>query len=552
MKRRTIYFCLIIFVICIPTTIAHAAATITINVYGTTGGTQWIAEIYPEVGTKSTCTPFKVSFDHLSCTISLAPAKYKIGIGTQYPDKGPITWTTLSLYKNSPINFYVISGTVSENDQFEAQLFQIGTQPQLLAQVPTLPSNSYSFLPVPVGQYRIGLVNNERRTPTSFVLVDLSLPGKFSAANFYSLSARVLSGSSGVVGIPLTLTCASNCSMMKATTDEGGITKFLGLAANSTYTVSPPLSSEKMGAYDPESKSAPLTNSSASVEFWTTFSIGGRVSAGSRGMSGVTITLTGSDRKEMKTGSDGRYSFDKLIQGAYKVTVTPPAGWRAAKSSISVQVGPKDSTDANFAIAQITNVPFVYKPDNLLLYKSSFSTDETGWTAFSTGGVGLAGVNTAQGKYSLYLPDPGKLAYAVAPVAASAFSSKGYSLQAKVNLDAAVDSKIGLLFDWVSVDEFSVVMIRPKLGVCQIYHYANGYSLLPGVTTCTINNGALENTVKLVRDLSAGKLELYVNGTMVNSPAYNFPIGRPGFAFMSYTDAPVKGWFDDFEIRNLP
>jgi hypothetical protein len=196
------------------------------------------------------------------------------------------------------------------------------------------------------------------------------------------------------------------------------------------------------------------------------------------------------------------------------------------------------------------NVPLVVKPDPRLLYQTSFTGGVTGWTGFSTDGVGLAGVDSARGKYYLSSPAASKVVYAVGPVAASAFSANGYSVQAKVNLDTASDSKIGLLFDWVSVNEYSVAMIRPKTGYCQIYHYNNGYTTLVSLANCAMNTGVLENTLKLVREGSEARL--YVNGQLAaKATGYTFSTGQAGLVFMAYTDAPVKGWFDDFEIRNL-
>jgi hypothetical protein len=101
----------------------------------------------------------------------------------------------------------------------------------------------------------------------------------------------------------------------------------------------------------------PLPPSSLSGVVWEDFNNDGQVDFGENGISGVTITLTGTDFlgnavnvPPQTTDSDGAYVFANLYPGNYSLTETQPAGYGQGINSIGTAGGNPSGTD-QFCVA---------------------------------------------------------------------------------------------------------------------------------------------------------------------------------------------------------
>jgi hypothetical protein len=95
----------------------------------------------------------------------------------------------------------------------------------------------------------------------------------------------------------------------------------------------------------------PLPPSSLSGVVWQDFNDDGQVDFGENGISGVTITLTGTDflgnsvNLSQLTDSDGAYVFANLYPGNYSLTETQPAGYVQGTDSVGTAGGSLAATD---------------------------------------------------------------------------------------------------------------------------------------------------------------------------------------------------------------
>jgi hypothetical protein len=95
----------------------------------------------------------------------------------------------------------------------------------------------------------------------------------------------------------------------------------------------------------------PLTPSSLSGIVWEDFNEDGQVDFGEKGLSGVTITLTGTDdlgspvNLTQQTDGDGAYLFLNLRPGTYYLTETPPAGYLPGIDTVGTAGGSLVATD---------------------------------------------------------------------------------------------------------------------------------------------------------------------------------------------------------------
>jgi hypothetical protein len=79
----------------------------------------------------------------------------------------------------------------------------------------------------------------------------------------------------------------------------------------------------------------------------TTYSISGIVTVSGSGLSGVSMTLTGTSLATVTTDTSGNYTFSGLSNGNY--TVTPSkAGYAFAPTSIAVTISGANQEDKNF------------------------------------------------------------------------------------------------------------------------------------------------------------------------------------------------------------
>ncbi|TVP47259.1 MAG: carboxypeptidase regulatory-like domain-containing protein [Gemmatimonadales bacterium] len=100
-------------------------------------------------------------------------------------------------------------------------------------------------------------------------------------------------------------------------------------------------------AFPAVSRSASVTSGSSVVvdfqgNFIRTASISGTVLARDRGVSGVTVTLSGPDASTVQTGSDGTFTFPSLRAGSYQAEISgfsSSLNFASTRSSVELQPG---------------------------------------------------------------------------------------------------------------------------------------------------------------------------------------------------------------------
>ncbi len=186
----------------------------------------------------------------------------------------------------------------------------------------------------------------------------------------YSIGGQVTSGGTGLSGVTMTL---SGSSSQTVTTDSSGNYSLGGVAGGGSYTVTP---SKSGYAFTPASFSYPNLGASQAGQNFTAsvvYSIAGQTTSGGTGLSGVTMTLSGSASQTATTDGSGNYSFSALAAGG-NYTVTPSkTGYTFAPASFSYTNLSANQTGQNFA-------------GTLLL--------PTGWAAQDIGSVPAAGSTT--------------------------------------------------------------------------------------------------------------------------------------------------------------
>jgi hypothetical protein len=146
----------------------------------------------------------------------------------------------------------------------------------------------------------------------------LTLSGKDSlAAGAYSLSGTVTYNGVGRPGIPIVLSM-SGTILETATTDANGNYAFPNLQ-NETYTITP----SKTGyTFSPENRMVTVNSSGQNdMDFSVQlYSISGTVANNGKGLSGITMNLSGAATASVTTDSYGNYAFLNLLNGNYAVT----------------------------------------------------------------------------------------------------------------------------------------------------------------------------------------------------------------------------------------
>jgi len=163
-------------------------------------------------------------------------------------------------------------------------------------------------------------------------------------------------GTTGVEGVTLTIRRTSdNAVVGTPTTDSNGLYAIDNLAPG-TYTVTPS-GGPGTFSFSPTSRSVTITNQNERADFTATalFSISGRVTEGSAGVGGVTITLTGGPpNTTTSTDSNGNYAFNNLPEGAdYTVTPSSPL-FSFTPPSRSFDDLSGNQTNADFAATRLS------------------------------------------------------------------------------------------------------------------------------------------------------------------------------------------------------
>ena len=127
-----------------------------------------------------------------------------------------------------------------------------------------------------------------------------------------ALNQHKISGNAGLSGVTLTLSGSTTASTV---TGADGVYSFT-LNAGGNYTVTP---AKTHYTFTPTSQS--ITDLSGNVTFNFTPVLNQHTIRGNAGMSGVTITLSGSTTASTVSGADGAYSF--TVNGGGNYTVTP-------------------------------------------------------------------------------------------------------------------------------------------------------------------------------------------------------------------------------------
>ncbi len=141
-----------------------------------------------------------------------------------------------------------------------------------------------------------------------------------ASAPAYTISGTVKDGNrSPLKGATMALAGTSSATTKTA---SDGTYSFSGLS-NGKYSVTP-----SMAGYTFNPQKAPVTiknKNVTGVNFSASalYSISGKVTAGNKSLSGVTVTLSGPAERSTKTKSDGSYSFTGLTKGSYTVTPSP-------------------------------------------------------------------------------------------------------------------------------------------------------------------------------------------------------------------------------------
>jgi hypothetical protein len=155
-------------------------------------------------------------------------------------------------------------------------------------------------------------------------------------------------------GDPEGRTLLGSCSVTTNAAGNGSFTAALAAslpAGQGLVTAAVTDSSGNTSAFSAGVVAAALSPASLSGVVWEDFNNDGQVDFGENGISGVTITLTGTDflgravNQTQTTDSAGAYVFLNLLPGNYSLTETPPAGYLQGIDVVGTAGGSVSATD---------------------------------------------------------------------------------------------------------------------------------------------------------------------------------------------------------------
>ncbi len=187
-------------------------------------------------------------------------------------------------------------------------------------------NGNYSFTLLAGGNYTITPQTNAHysfSTAASFTTLSGNQTVHFMGTlRRYTISGRILHGANGLggVGIALAGTTAGN-----TTTDSNGNYSFGDLPAGGTFAVLPTKNNYNFNPAEPKIDvllANQTINFAASLNLYT---ISGRVTnSQGAGVTGVTMSVSGSLSIATQTDSNGNYSFTVPAEGTYTVTPSKP------------------------------------------------------------------------------------------------------------------------------------------------------------------------------------------------------------------------------------
>ncbi|MFN3649235.1 MAG: S8 family serine peptidase [Armatimonadota bacterium] len=194
----------------------------------------------------------------------------------------------------------------------------------------------------------------------------------------YTVSGTVTAGGVGLGGVTVSAGGSS------ATTAADGSYSIAGLVGG-TYTVVPAKTGYK---FSPANRSVTLSANTAGIDFSASpvFSISGKVTEGTSGLSGVTITA--GDRTAT-TNVTGSYTLRDLPAGDYTVTASL-SGKTFLPASRSVTLGP-DAANVSFSVA----------PPDMFVISGRILENGAGLQGVTVRAGSASGVSAADGTFSI-------------------------------------------------------------------------------------------------------------------------------------------------------
>jgi len=168
-----------------------------------------------------------------------------------------------------------------------------------------------------------GLTGYQFNPPSqTFTDLESNETATFAAYAVYTISGQVTVSGTGLAGVAVTMSGAQTSTVY---TDASGNYTLPAARSGLNYKVQPALSGY---IFSPPSQTfSDLSgNETANFSAEPLYRISGRVTASGAGVSGVTMTLSGSQSASATTNSSGSYSFRVVAGGTY--TISPSWGYQ--------------------------------------------------------------------------------------------------------------------------------------------------------------------------------------------------------------------------------
>ncbi|HEX8335762.1 MAG TPA: carboxypeptidase regulatory-like domain-containing protein, partial [Pyrinomonadaceae bacterium] len=240
----------------------------------------------------------------------------------------------------------------------------------------------------------------------SFTDLDGDKTADFNGTSlFYAITGRVVdSANRPVTGLSVALSGGRTAA---AATDSQGNFAFADLPRGGGFTVTP---AKLVGStFTPASKTFDNLTADQTVVFTavpTEFKIGGRVTSGGVGLSGVAVALSGSKLAAATTDSAGAYSFNVPVHGDFAVAPSKTHYTFDRASATFTGVNADKTADFVATIKRYKLTGSVKRPNGSAM---------AGVTVSLTGGQAGAATTDANGAYT-FTNLPAGAAYTVTPV----------------------------------------------------------------------------------------------------------------------------------------